>query len=369
MPSDLPEIKAGLQARIVELCARLLPRGTREGPQWVSHNPRVAGDEKKFPALKVGLVKDKGAWRDWRNGDKGDVLALVAFCLGTDIRGAMAWARDYLGLKKMSREDREAFRRDIAQREAKEKERAEKLRAFKLGQAQTLFQQGTARGEGAAAERHALAYFAARGCAIEDVADLNRFTFRFSAATEWWKGAKWETRDGRRFKKEAGPEFPAVHTGMRQATGVVTCCHVTFLDPLQPAKAPVQPPKLMFGEAMGAVIEISCGEGGGPFWGPNERPLPLILCEGIETGLSLAAAVPEARVWAGGSLAGMGHAPVWLSCVAEVTVARDNNTGNAQAQAALAKSIETLAAHDKTVNVMASHVGDDFNDLMQGKED
>lgn len=368
MQSDLPEIKLALQDRIVEVCARMLPNGRREGTLWVSSNPKIAGDEKKTPALKVGLSRDKGAWRDWRSGDKGDVIALIGHCMGTDTRGAMQWARDFLGIRTMTREERAQLRQEAELRNEAEAKRLEKARAFKLMKADELFRQGFALGEGSAAEAHALAYFRGRRCAIEEIATLNRFTFRFSGATEWWKGARWRNDGGQRYKEAAGQSFPAVHSALRQATGIVTCCHCTFLDPLKPRKAPVDPPKLMFGEALGGVIEIATGIDAGPFWGPNDGARPVIICEGIETGLSIAAAIPDVRVWAAGSLAGIGSAPVQLSCVSDVTVARDNNAGNRQAQQQLDRGLEKLAAHGKPLVVMASHVGDDFNDLAQEGE-
>lgn len=363
--SEIAAIKAGLQARIEEVCRRLLPHGRRDGPHWAAYNPFVAGDERKDPALKVGLKADPGAWRDWRNGDKGDVIDLIAFANRTDRAGALKWARDFLGLQSMSREERAKMERDARLAEKRRAEKAVKDRAFKLVEADRLFNRASRIGEGGAAERHARAYFKARGCALDDVPHLNPYSFRFSGASEWWKGAKWETADGRRFKSEAGPEFPAVHSAMRGATGAVACCHVTFLDPIQPAKAPVTPPKLMFGEALGTAIEVACGPAAKPFW-MAETAAPLIIAEGIETALSLAIAIPEARVWAAGSLAGIGAAPVALDCVAAVTVARDNNFGNDQAQAQLDRALEALARTGKRVDVMASHVGDDFNDLMQG---
>lgn len=363
MQSDLPEIKLALQDRIVDVCARMLPNGRREGTLWVSSNPKVAGDEKRTPALKVGLARDKGAWRDWRSGDKGDVIALIMHCMGTDTKGALQWARDFLGIRSMTREERQQLRQDAEKRNEAEARRLEKARAFKLVKADELFRQGFALGESSAAEQHARAYFQARRCALEDIATLNRFTFRFSGATEWWKGARWRNDAGQRFKEAPGPSFPAVHSAMRQATGIVTCCHCTFLDPLKPRKAPVEPPKLMFGEALGGVIEIATGADAGPFWGPNEKAGPVIICEGIETGLSIAAAIPDVRVWAAGSLAGMGSAPVQLSCISDVTVARDNNDGNPQAQRQLASALDKLDRHGKPLVVMASHVGDDFNDL------
>jgi hypothetical protein len=73
-------------------------------------------------------------------------------------------------------------------------------------------------------------------------------------------------------------------------------------------------------------------------------------------------------VWAGGSLAGVGGAPVDLDCVEWVLFARDNNDGNAQAQKQFSAALERLEASGKRVHVEASHVGDDFNDLAQGDE-
>lgn len=366
MQSDLADIKQGLNSRIEELCRKLLPNGQREGKQWVSHNPRVAGDEKKLPALKVGLVHERGAWIDWRSGDKGDVLKLVAHVIGTDTSGALKWGRDFLGLKTMTREERQAMR-DLAKvREKLDAEKADRARALKLVSAQRLFDMGEAIATMGIAEAHARAYLAGRACGLEPVQYLNPFSLRFSAATEWWRGAKWEQRNGRNIKCAKGPLFPAMHAGMRQANGIVTCCHVTYLDPARPKKAPVQPAKLMYGIAMGAVIELSMGPGGKPFWHERERLDPVIICEGIETGLSIAAAAPDARVWAAGSLIGMGTAPVTLPCVANITIARDNNTGNAQAEAALDRALNKLAESGRPLVVMRSHVGDDFNDLARG---
>lgn len=369
MQSDIPEIKQGLQDRIADLCRQLLPRGKREGAQWVSHNPRVAGDEKSLPALKVGLVRDKGAWRCWRNGDKGDVIDLIAFSVGCDKRGALQWARDYLGLRSMSREERDALRRALVQRQKADAEKAVKSRLFKLKKAGELFCAADLMGAGSAAEIHARAYFAARCCPLEAVEHLNPLTYRFSAASEWWKGADWQNDNGRRFRTKEGPKFPAIHTAMRSATGIVTCCHVTFLDPIRPAKAPVTPAKLMFGEALGSVIEISMGPSGLPFWKATaEHAGPVIICEGNETGVSIAGPISEARVWAAGSLAGIGAVPVHLPCVCDITVARDNNSGNAQARGLLLKALDQLSDAGKPLDVMASHVGDDFNDLMTGED-
>jgi hypothetical protein len=364
---ELDEIKEGLKARIVEVAQRCLPRGRREGNEWVANNPHF-DEARKSPALKVALTGNKGAWKDWRSGDKGDVLKLVEFTQGCDFKAALVWARDFLGLQEMSYQQRLDFKKEIEQRKAHAEKDEAARRARKLARALELFEAGTfALNGGSGPEAHARAYFKARGCALEAIENLSLRSFRFSAETEWWKGAVYTRNNGGNRKTASGPLFPAVHSAMRSLSGALTCCHVTFLDPVLPQKAPVDPPKLMFGEAMGSVIEVSHGPSALDFWRCTE-PHPLILCEGIETALSLAAAVPEARVWAAGSLSGMGHAPIQLSCVSDVTVARDNNHGNAQAQKQLDAALIALEDHNKPLVVINSHVGDDFNDLMTGKD-
>lgn len=391
MKGDLDLIKSQLQERIGDVCRKLLPHGRDEGGQWVSFNP-VTGDKAKHhnPALKVRLRGGvAGAWKDWRSGDKGDVLGLVAYLLATDAKGALVWARDFLGLRDMTRADRETMRRVVATRKvAQEKDDAAR-RARKLLDADRLFRAGggdkpigpalvplgtfeyaDAAHVKHAAQLHAEAYFSARGVALHHVAALNRYSFRFSPQTEWWRGATYGgDGEGHRFKAEPGPLFPAVHAAMRNQMGIVTACHLTFLDPLKPGKAPVEQAKLMYGEAKGAVIEISTGPAQKPFWmDDGHEQHPVVLAEGIETALAFAISGVPARVWACGSLAGIGAAPVGLPFISWVLFARDNNDGNAQAQRQFAAALDQLEQSGKTIRVEASHVGDDFNDLATGEE-
>jgi hypothetical protein len=188
---------------------------------------------------------------------------------------------------------------------------------------------------------------------------------RYSAGTEYWKHAEWKRQpDGRMLKVKAGPILPAIHSAFRTATGQVIACHCTFLDPVDPVKARLgaDTAKLMRGEVKGAVIRISHGPEGLP---PEEarQAHPLIIGEGIENALSVAIAVPEARVWAAGSLANIGNCPVDLPCVSQVIMAIDNDWENAQAQRQLEQALEALAASGKPLSTMAAHDGGDFNDL------
>lgn len=376
---DKAEVKEALKDRIADLCRRLLPDGRIDGRLWVADNP-VMPDPRKMPAFKVALDGDKGAWKDWRSGDKGDVLSLISYTQGLDFPGTMAWARDFLGFQTMSFDQRRALSRQAEEAAVRSKIEAEKRERMAIEAGARMFldaaettkpgQRGRptlAFDAAGAVARHAGAYLLSRGIDLACVPQLDRESFRFSAASEYWALAEYRRDDRRRVKIRNGPEFPAIHSAMRGPTGIVTACHLTFLHPTMAAKAPLpasHKPRLIRGRAGGAVIRLTHGPEGLP---PEQasRPFPLIICEGIETGLSLALAIPEARVWAAGSLGNMGDVPIGFDFVSAVFVAGDNDWASPQAQAELDKGLAKLARHGKPVALMQSHEAGDFNDLIQ----
>ena len=377
---DIAEVKTGLQDRIADLCRELLPAGRREGRDWVASNP-ITGDHKKEPALKVSLSGAAiGAWKDWRSSDAGDVLGLIGYLKGSgvkDMKYARKWGMDFLGLRNMSREERQQSQ----QRTQYRKQNAEKQDALqrkrKLAAASRLFMSGgeswqdwEKAGSGVLmpVQKHFVAYLAGRGIAIDQIEHLDPSTFRFSRSSEYWKGAIWKTINGRRTKQRAGPEYPAVLSAMRTRHGQQTACHVTFLDPLLPQKAPENPAKMMFGEAKHTFISISFGPSNKNPYIP-QKPGLLAVAEGIETALTIAEAMPSARVWAAGSMSGFGNLPIDMDCVGELVICRDNNTGNDIARAQFDKVHDALCEHGKPVTVINSPVGDDFNDLAQDDEE
>lgn len=364
---DAEIIRQGLLDRCEDLCRILLPNGKREGggARWMAHDP-VAQDFDKTPALSVPLTgNNRGRWKCFRGTAgpaKHDLLGLIAYVNRTDNAGAFAFARDFLGLKAMSQGDMRQMQVKANAAAKKRAEDGERQRLEKIKQAAILFRKNThPLYAGAQGSDFYYWYFRRRAIDLNDIERLNPQSMRYSRSTEYWKGAVWENRR----KTKDGPLFPAIHSALRGPTGVVTACHVTFLDPVDPVKAPVTVPKLVRGDATGSVIELSMGRENVPFW-EAAKSSGVIVCEGIETGLSLAIAVPEARVWAGGSITNMGNVPVHLDCVRQIIVARDNNFGNKQAENQLEQSIAKMEMAGKPIAVMASHVGDDFNDLMQG---
>ena len=370
--SDTAGIKQMLKDRIDDLCLRLLPDGRRQGRLWVAHNP-VTQDFRQSPEFKVALGGDVGAWRCWRSGEKGDVFSLIAYCAGCrDFREVIGWAKDFLGLRFLAPEARAAMTETARANAVRARIAAEKAVQHRIARAGAIFGSGRPYGEGGAAERHGLAYLAGRGCDPRGIASLDLATFRFHPGLEYWKRAEFRHQDGRRVKIRSGPLLPAVLSAMRGPTGLLTAIHITFLDPLEPRKFAAEgreeSARLMFGEARGAMIRIAHGPEAKP---PEEafEPHPLILCEGVEDGLSLALACPQARIWAAGSLAAMAAAPVDLAAISAVILARDNDWSKRQAVEQFEAARAALCATGKPVTEMASSFGKDFNDLLQGGED
>lgn len=368
MRNDLPEIKQALKDRIEDLCRRLLPDGNRVGRFWISHNP-VTGDYSQSPEFKVPLDRDKGAWIDWRTGEKGDVIGLVQYLTGGDFKAAMDFAREFLGLRSMSPEQRRdmARRAEDARRNAEKTEQERRLK--RMGQAEKLWNSGYQDGSNSTAEALARAYFSARQIPLNAIPNRDLQTFRYAHAQEYWARAQFRHENGRRVKVQDGPKYPAVLSAMRLPSGQISAVHMTFLSPLGPQKletAKGESAKIMFGEAFGAVIRISHGPEGEP---PETacQAHPVLIGEGIETTASVSIGAPEARAWACGSLAGMMRAPIWLPCVSAVIILKDHFK-HKTTEKQYGDMMRELATHGKPLVEMESHIGNDFNDLMKGDE-
>ncbi|MUO96625.1 hypothetical protein GOZ80_14185 [Agrobacterium vitis] len=367
---ETEQIKEGLKKRIEALCARLLKDGKRHGRLWVAHNP-ITGDYAQSREFKVALTRDVGAWKDYRTGEKGDVIGLIAYLNATDFRGAMDWARDFLGLRQMSREERDRFARDTQKAMADAARISEEKRLQRIKWANDLFMSADAYGSGTAAEAHALAYFAGRKIPLDDIPNLAADTFRFHPSLEFWPRATYRNEGGRSVKVQAGPRFPCILSAMRTPTGQVTGVHHTFLDPVRPVKLAVaanENAKMMRFECAGAMIWVSHGPENLPVW-EARQPHPAIFGEGIEDALSQARANGDmARAAAVGSLSMLSGAPLNLPCIEWALICQDNDWAKPQAQKQFADEMAKLESFGKPVVAKKSHIGKDFNDLMQGEE-
>lgn len=109
----------------------------------------------------------------------------------------------------------------------------------------------------------------------------------------------------------------------------LTGIHLTLLQPDGRGKADAKPNKIMVGASMGCPIVLA----------PMNDALGLVICEGIETGLSLAEAT-GLGVWAAGAAGRMpalaARVPAWVDCV---TIAGEDDPAGRKGALGLAKGL------------------------------
>jgi hypothetical protein len=146
----------------------------------------------------------------------------------------------------------------------------------------------------------------------------------------------------------SGQAFPAMLAKLEGTD--LPAIHRTWLDHSFPRKARVEPAKMMLGNTLGGSVRLSEGHG----W--------LVVCEGIETGLSLLCGFlggPEA-VWAALSASGMRGLKL-PAPAGRLTVACD---GDAVGRAAAVALAERAHAKGWTVGMMDPGDGKDWNDIL-----
>lgn len=365
LPYDWSEVRQKLQAALPALLERLnlrheLPRPDPRGV-WPRNPMR---DDRKPGSFVVWTDGDfAGAWKDYAiQGaplSKGDVFDLIAGVVGLQSKiDTYWWALDWLGLDRKGatgrprtvsavEEERGRRERDRAAAEARQGaiDKAKSQALFKLWLTCKPF-------VGTPAEAY-----------LRDARriDLSRLkhppgAIRWADALEWVDPETGEVMTWRNL----------MVTAMTRGEKVVAL-HRTFLKPDGSGKAPVEKPKRMIGPVRGAAIRLAPGPSG---LSPSKaasagRRGPLAIGEGIETALTVAAARPDYRVWAAGSLSLMGLLD-WPDCASAVVLLRDNDW-KAEAQKAF-EAVERhwrIQAKGREVVVVGSAVGSDFNDWVR----
>jgi hypothetical protein len=114
-----------------------------------------------------------------------------------------------------------------------------------------------------------------------------------------------------RLKHPSGVWLPAMVAAVEDLRGEIVAIHRTFLKPEGTGKAEVEPAKMALGPISGCAVHLTAG-------GPE-----LVICEGIETGLSILQAT-GLHVWAALGTGNLGR--VELSAfVREVLIGADND--------------------------------------------
>ncbi len=350
LPYAWPEVRARLQADLT----RLLPAlGIQETARAGVVTPRNPTRTDRHPGSFVIWTASgaAGAWRDYATGEAGDVIDLVGYLLGLRERiDAYWWALEYLGLERGRVRTAEA---DETARRA-----AERDRLAALAKAEKL-----AAEKSAALFAHWLTLPPIAGTVAEVyLRETRRIPLERLAHAP---GALRFERRAEHHDAETGEvtEWPCLVSVMTKGSKPAGL-HRTWLAPDGSGKAPVSKAKKMFGSAAGAAIRLAPGPSGlSPAKAEAKgRQDPLAIGEGIETCLTVAAARPDYRVWAAGSLSLMGLLP-WPACASAVVLLQDNDW-KPEAKAAFAR----IAARWREMSagrplaIAASAVGSDFND-------
>jgi phage/plasmid primase-like uncharacterized protein len=145
---------------------------------------------------------------------------------------------------------------------------------------------------------------------------------------------------------EFGWSFPALLAGLQDRDGRFSGVSITWLAADGSGKAPVDPVRKSYGLLRGACVRLAPA---------GER---LILCEGVETGLSITQACPELPVWC--ALGASNLAQVELpACVKEVTIAAD---GDEAGERGARTAANQFLRQGLTVKIARPEPGRDFND-------
>jgi Toprim domain len=346
----IADLKALLLERLDGLVAELVPGAHSKAAHFEARSPlRTDRSGGSFIIWRRG--KGAGAWKDFASDDKGDVLDLIACaacganCPPTKEErvAAIKWAKAWLGL---AAEDpaararvRERAKRQAtdAQKRDEEARRQRRRRAFDLW-------------IGARDWRDTIVetYLRARGIFTERLENLDdgvRFMPRLDHWTEHHTG-------------------PAMLAAFRHPVHGFCGLHATFLRPDGSGKADVDKPKLMLGQVSGCALRLTRGESALTLTDAERAGVAttLVLTEGIEDGLSVAAARPDLRVWAAGSLGNLGAQPS-SPAIASYLICADNDWEKPAAMAAFEKARAALQKHGTIVAVARAHRGKDMNDL------
>jgi hypothetical protein len=343
---ELSDIVNMLTARIEQLCAEVLPMGRREGKDWVEACRAKGG---LGNGLKVCLSgARRGIWSHFGDTNAGgDALELISYVLfNGDKKKAIAWAKSFLGLDKSDpgriKQERQKAR---ALAKKSEQEAAQDI-ARRQSRARAMWLSGS---------KHILRtpldfYLYGRGIRIVDLAHIPN-ALRFAP----------------HLKHPNGSFYPAMMAAITTGAGEFTAVHRTYLQQRAPGvfvKAPLgEQAKLVLGPYAGGFIPLNRGISNKSL---KEAPQGdhVVLCEGIEDGLSVALACPELRVLACVSVGNFINLRL-PQAITKVTIAGDNDAPDSAAARSLQHAVDRFIDEGREVFVARSPQGKDFNDLLQ----
>jgi putative DNA primase/helicase len=149
----------------------------------------------------------------------------------------------------------------------------------------------------------------------------------------------------------SGIELPAMVAAIEDRDGRIVGVHRTWLKADGTSKAGIEPKKMALGRARGCAVHLTAGA-------PE-----LVLCEGIETGLSILQAM-GLRVWAALGTSNIGQVEL-PGFVREIIIAADHDEPGMKAASAAAQAYRADGYQVRIVRPRTETA--DWNDVMRGE--
>lgn len=390
---SISEIKAALTERVEALARELIPDGGYgdNRREWVATATKRGGVGDSF---KVRLQGPKaGLWMHGAAGKKGDILSLIAYqATGGDNGQAVRWALRWLGWDGPDDSGPQRSPKEEARLRAEREQRAEAARSEAAAEvvrrqrgAQAMFMSASNRLRGTPVDR----YLAGRGIFLGRLAELGTVpgAIRYAESMPLTVDTYYPALVAAVTRPPDTPDAPSLLTAVQRiylaASGGGW------------GKAPVRPNKKAYGALTG---HDSAGPWAGAVYlwrgqrkdrktgllrlgrpiaslmkrGPeSEDEATLLICEGIEDGLTAALAWPRWRIWAGVSLTAMRSLRI-PAPIERVVYVADNDphthtikgvTGPHPARLARQAVIESWQAQGKKVLVAEPQGAKDLNEI------
>lgn len=350
---DIRDIVDGLNSRIEMLACELLPRGRRDGNDWVDANIARGGLGDSMRVCIRGARK--GVFKHFSGNAGGDALELVAYVLfGGDKKKAFSWAKSWLGLDHADPGRLKQSRLKAAATRKKSEEEDARAREGRRKWAHKMWLEALP-GKGTPVE----VYLNGRGIFFEEkVPGSLRYTPMCKHANKTF--------------------YPAMLGAVYNSSGQFIAVHRTYLQErkdgrVTKAAALKDDAKMVLGSYAGGFIPLQRGASGKSL---KDAPAgdKVILCEGIEDGLSLGMAMPDYRVLAAVSVNNFA-AIILPKQIKDVVIAADNDpleidVGGVMkphpARVAVQRAIDAFIDQGRSVRVTYSPEGKDFNDMLRG---
>ena len=309
MNNDLTPLKASLVNNLAGLLQTLFP------DRAVA---RLHEDWRIGTRGALAVAKD-GVFFDHESGQGGDSIDLIQYALRCDFKNALVWAKDFCGLHSEKCKVITALPKAVLSPEKELKERERMDKALSLWKKAILPQASIA-------ER----YLQNRGVTLPLPASIRFLPRAWNYTT--------------------GSFHPALIAAGQNAAGKIAFVQVIFLTEAGVKIAGEKAlAKLCYGIAKGGAVRLAPLQGS------------IILCEGLEDGLSVLQSCPKASVWACLGTSNLINVQLPDSVV-EVVIASDNDAAGRKAAQKLAARL-TLA--DKRAKIAIPVSAKDFNEILQ----